>query len=147
MCLGPKTLHYAKFWAQNATKTSAGNIPESLSNLFLRENCRLSQRLLNNANCYVFSWLLVFFPALTEFTSLICVPEGRAAPRGVAILLHLRSSPDPLIFRKGRTWARAVKGGSSKSLFLYSDSVLTLYGLILAPILNLFKLPFLVLGS
>ena len=50
MCLGPKTLHYAKFWAQNATKTSAGNTPESLSNLFLRDNCRLSQRLLNNAN-------------------------------------------------------------------------------------------------
>ena len=49
VCLGPKTLHYAKFWAQNATKTSAGNIPESLSNLFLRDNCRLLQRLLNNA--------------------------------------------------------------------------------------------------
>ena len=47
--LGPKTLHYAKIWAQNATKTSAGNIPESLSNLFLRDNCRLLQRLLNNA--------------------------------------------------------------------------------------------------
>ena len=47
---GPKTLHYAKFRAQNATKTSAGNIPESLSNLFLRDNCRLLQRLLNNAN-------------------------------------------------------------------------------------------------
>ena len=30
---GSKTLHYAKFWAQNATKTSAGNIPESLSKL------------------------------------------------------------------------------------------------------------------
>ena len=38
VCLGPKTLHYAKLWAQNATKTSAGNIPESLSNLFLRDN-------------------------------------------------------------------------------------------------------------
>ena len=50
MCLGPKTLHYAKLWAQNATKTSAGNIPESLSNLFLRDNCRSLQRLLNNAN-------------------------------------------------------------------------------------------------
>ena len=49
VCLGPKTLHYAKFWAQNATKTSAGNIPESLSNLFLRDTCRLLQRLLNNA--------------------------------------------------------------------------------------------------
>ena len=51
MCLGPppQTLHYAKFWAQNATKTSAGNIPKSLSNLFLRDNCRLLQRLLNNA--------------------------------------------------------------------------------------------------
>ena len=49
VCLGPKTVHNAKFWAQNATKTSAGNIPESLSNLFLRDNCRLSQRLLNNA--------------------------------------------------------------------------------------------------
>ena len=47
MCLGPKTLHYAKFWAQNATKTSVGNIPESLSNLFLRDNCRLLQRLFN----------------------------------------------------------------------------------------------------
>ena len=45
----PKTLHYAKFWAQNATKTSAGNIPESLSNLFLHDNCHLLQRLLNNA--------------------------------------------------------------------------------------------------
>ena len=32
VCLGPKTLHYAKVWAQSATKTSAGNIPESLSN-------------------------------------------------------------------------------------------------------------------
>ena len=50
VCLGHKTLHYAKFWAQNATKTGAGNIPESLSNLFLRDNCRLLQRLLNNAN-------------------------------------------------------------------------------------------------
>ena len=50
VCLGPKTLHYAKFWAQNATKTSAGNSPESLSNLFLRDNCRLLQRLLNDAN-------------------------------------------------------------------------------------------------
>ena len=49
VCSGPKTLHYAKFWAQNATKTSAGNIPESLSNLFLRDICRLLQRLLNNA--------------------------------------------------------------------------------------------------
>ena len=47
---GPQTLHYAKFWAQNVTKTSAGNVPESLSNLSLRDNCRLSQRLLNNAN-------------------------------------------------------------------------------------------------
>ena len=46
VCLGPKTLHYAKFWAQNATKTSAGNIPESLSNLFLRDNRRLLLRLL-----------------------------------------------------------------------------------------------------
>ena len=52
VCLGPKTLHYAKFWAQNAAKTSAGNIPESLSNLFLRDNCCLLQRLLNNANLY-----------------------------------------------------------------------------------------------
>ena len=43
VCLGSKTLYYAKFWAQNATKTSAGNIPESLSNLFLRDNCRLLQ--------------------------------------------------------------------------------------------------------
>ena len=49
MCSGPKTLHYAKFWAQIATKTSAGNIPESLSNLFLCDVCRLLQRLLNNA--------------------------------------------------------------------------------------------------
>ena len=32
-------------------------------------------------------------------------------------------------------------------IVLYSNSVLTLYGLILAPILNLFKPPFLVLGS
>ena len=47
---GPQNLaYYAKFWAQNATKTSAGHIPESLSNLFLRDNCRLLQRLLNNA--------------------------------------------------------------------------------------------------
>ena len=53
MCLGSKTLHYAKFWAQNATKTSAGNIPESLWNLFLRDDCRLSQRLLNNANPFM----------------------------------------------------------------------------------------------
>ena len=53
MCSGPKTLHYAKFWAQNATKTSARNIPESLSNLFLRDNCRLSQRLLNNAKFFL----------------------------------------------------------------------------------------------
>ena len=53
VCLGHQTLHYAKFWAQNATKTSAGNIPESLSNLFLRDNCRLLQRLLNNANLYI----------------------------------------------------------------------------------------------
>ena len=52
VCLGPKTLHYAKFWAQNATKTSVGNIPERLSNLFLRDNCRLLQRLLNNANSW-----------------------------------------------------------------------------------------------
>ena len=51
----PKTLHYAKFWAQNATKISAENIPESLSNLFLRDNCRLSQRLLNNAKSWFFS--------------------------------------------------------------------------------------------
>ena len=50
---GPQTLHYAKFWAQNATKTSAGNIPESLSNLFLRDNCHLLQRLLNNANSHL----------------------------------------------------------------------------------------------
>ena len=53
VCLGPKTSHYAKFWAQNATKTSAGNIPESLSNLFLRDHCRLSQRLLNNADLFL----------------------------------------------------------------------------------------------
>ena len=47
---GPQNL--AKFWAQNATKTSAGNIPESLSNLFSRDRCRLSQRLLNNAKTF-----------------------------------------------------------------------------------------------
>ena len=39
---------------------SAGNIPESLSNLFLRNNCRLSQRLLNNANFLGGSFLGVF---------------------------------------------------------------------------------------
>ena len=59
MCLCPKTLHYAKFWAQNATKTSAGNIPESLSNLFLPDNCRLLQRLLNNAKSIVSGLLLL----------------------------------------------------------------------------------------
>ena len=56
MCLGPRTLHYAKFWAPNVTKTSAGNIPECLSNLFLRDNCRLLQRLLNNAKVYSRAW-------------------------------------------------------------------------------------------
>ena len=34
-----------------------------------------------------------------------------------------------------------------KMSLLFSNSVLTLYGLILAPLLNLFELPFLVLGS
>ena len=56
---------------------------------------------------------------------------------------------------QGRTqFVPGTNRGSSQSqpeqkfMFMcYSNSVLTLYGLILAPILNLFKLPFLVLGS
>ena len=36
---------------------------------------------------------------------------------------------------------------SQENEMFYSNSVLTLYGLILAPILNSFKLPFLILES
>ena len=77
----PKTLHYAKFWAQNATKTSAGNIPESLSNLLLRDNCRLSQRLLNNAKQFAdlggfCEFSLVFEEKHSEFTK---TPQIREA--------------------------------------------------------------------
>ena len=47
--LQPKILHYARFCAQNARKTIARNILESVANLFLCIICRLSQRLSNNA--------------------------------------------------------------------------------------------------
>ena len=43
--------YYARFWAQNARKTFARQISESIANLsFLRIFCHLSQRLLNNAS-------------------------------------------------------------------------------------------------
>ena len=41
----PKTSHYARFWAHNTTKTVARHVLESVTNLFLRIICRLSQRL------------------------------------------------------------------------------------------------------
>ena len=91
MCLTPKTLHYAKLWAQNATKTSAGNIPESLSNLFLRDNCRLSQRLLNNAKKRTQRLTLTFwvrrlpggvgvFPAKGWWSKSSCPPSKVSLP-------------------------------------------------------------------
>ena len=48
--------------------------------------------------------------------------------------------------RGQENWIGPIANGSDMCV-CYSNSVLTLYGLILAPILNLLKLPFLVLGS
>ena len=51
---GPQNLAPCEVLGSKCDKTSAGNIPESLSNLFLCDNCRLLQRLLNNANpCFL----------------------------------------------------------------------------------------------
>ena len=80
MCLDPKTLRIMRIFAQNATKTSVGNILESLSNLFLRDNCRLLQRLLNNAKpcaAVLFDndfWVAWFFSVFAESTN--CTVKG-----------------------------------------------------------------------
>ena len=82
VCLAPQTLHYAKFWAQNATETSAGNIPESLSNLFLRDNCRLSQRLLNNAKSLLSLFCRVLSRTFRKNLRKSYGCNGRALDRG-----------------------------------------------------------------
>ena len=46
MCLRAQNL---KFGGQNATKTIARHVPESVANLFLCMLCLLLQRLVNNA--------------------------------------------------------------------------------------------------
>ena len=116
VCLGPKSLHYAKFWAQNATKTSAGNIPESLSNLFLRDNCRLLQRRLNNANVQLpcvqkmrrFAWILEKKPSVVlvickdGFTKTILWTENPGKIRTGAFLVNpfLRFTKTTVFFVK-----------------------------------------------
>ena len=64
---GPKPCIMRSFGLKTSTKTSAGNIPESLSNLSVRDNCRLLQRLLNNAKLLLAVLLFsrTYFPQST----------------------------------------------------------------------------------
>ena len=96
---GPQNLALCEVLGSNATKTSAGNILESLSNLFLRENCRLLQRLLNNANVLgIYGKLLVMHTKILFLA--FCRSTRAPAPAPNVVLCSVRVLQRSLEFRK-----------------------------------------------
>ena len=150
--LQPKTSHFARFWAQNARKTIARNIPESVANLFLCIICRLSQRLLNNASAKYrlgrFSFSITAEKVQNESPRIFRIMDPNFAPenapnfpsifRGFSVLCslgnrdHRKITKNPQVIFNAKSPGKCkekidtifVESRQSKSLYLGASSTI-----------------------